>query len=341
MKVLGWDIGGAHLKAALCVGGRITRAWLTPCPLWRDLAALRDAMQDMVREAGAVDLHSLTMTGELADIFPDRDTGVRHLLDTASALLPVAALRIYAHPARFLSVTGARRATLQVASANWSASAAWLARTLGHGLLVDVGSTTTDLIPLSQGRVVARGLTDAQRLACEELVYSGVARTPVMAMAERVPLQGQWLAPMAEVFATAADVYRVLGCLPEGADLLPSADGRGKTRIDSARRLGRMFGIDAREVGDLRDCAHFLAQAQLWRLQCAAMRVLSAIDVPARAPVVGAGVGRFLARELAQRLGRPYGDMERYLPARPAVRALAADCAPAACVALLASQGHG
>lgn len=334
--MLGWDIGGAHIKAALCIGGRITRVWLVPCPLWRDLAGLRSALAAIAMQAGAVRTNALTMTGELADIFVDRAEGVRHLLDAFHTELPEAHVQVYAHPQRLLSSGQACRAVMQVASANWSACAAWLARRVDNALFVDMGSTTTDLVPIEAGCVAARGHTDTQRLAHDELIYTGAARTPVMAMVDRVPYAGQWLAPMAEVFATSADVHRVLGTLPAEADLLPSADGRGKSRLESARRLGRMIGVDVGRAASMTGIASYVAQAQLWHLQRAALRVLSAVTLPSRAPVVGAGVGRFVVQQLALRLGRPYRDMSAYVPARPVARTQAVDCAPAACVALLA-----
>jgi uncharacterized hydantoinase/oxoprolinase family protein len=144
---------------------------------------------------------------------------------------------------------------------------------------------------------------------------------------------------MAELFATSADVYRLTRELPSHADQMPSADGAGKSRVDSARRLARMLGRDLEmaPMSAWEACARFLADAQLWSIQQACERVLSAVVLPARAPIVGAGVGRFLARKLARRLGRPYREFSALLPLRSADSAWAASCAPAAAVALLAS----
>jgi uncharacterized hydantoinase/oxoprolinase family protein len=148
---------------------------------------------------------------------------------------------------------------------------------------------------------------------------------------------------MAEAFATSADVYRLTRELPGDADQMPSADGAGKSRIDSARRLARMLGRDL-EMAPLsawEQCARFLADAQLWSIQQACERVLSGAALPARAPLVGAGVGRFLAQKLARRLGRPYREFSALLPLRTADAAWAASGAPAAAVALLANLPGG
>jgi probable H4MPT-linked C1 transfer pathway protein len=161
-----------------------------------------------------------------------------------------------------------------------------------------------------------------------------------MALADRIPFAGAWVAPMAEYFATTADVYRLTGDLPEGADQLPPADGGGKTVRDSARRLARMVGRDAESapLEAWRRCARYLAELQLWRIRQACERVLSLGIVAPGAPLVGAGVGRFLVRLLAQRLGRRYRDFGGLVdPVRP-IREWVAGCAPAVSVALLAHE---
>ncbi len=338
--VMGWDLGGAHVKAALVSAGRVRSVWQRPCPLWQDLDALPRTVADLTQAADSPAIHAITLTGELVDVFADRSQGVRALLDMLQSVVSARRCLVYAHPARFLAPREALRRPLAVASMNWSATAAWVAQRLPDALLLDVGSTTTDLVPLGAGAVTANGVTDAQRLASEELVYTGVVRTPVMAMAMRVPFEGAWHAPMAEHFATSADIYRLTRELPPGVDQLPSADGAGKSRRESARRLARMLGRDFEMAPMMawEQCARFLADAQLWSLQQACERVLSRGAMPLRAPIVGAGVGRFLAKKLAQRLRRPYRDFSALVPSRGADAHWIASCAPAVAVALLADS---
>ena len=77
-----------------------------------------------------------------------------------------------------------------------------------------------------------------------ELVYTGLVRSFVMAIAERAPFAGRWSPLINENFATMADVHRILGTLPEGADQMATADGRAKTVAASRARLARMVGRD-------------------------------------------------------------------------------------------------
>jgi (4-(4-[2-(gamma-L-glutamylamino)ethyl]phenoxymethyl)furan-2-yl)methanamine synthase len=284
--------------------------------------------------------HGLTMTGELVDLFESRADGVGQLASTAAQCFTDRDLRIYAGPEGFRPAADAARHWRAVASANWHASATLAAASLKQGLFVDVGSTTSDLVPFRDGRVEFAGYSDEERLTSEELVYTGATRTPVMAMADRVPFGGASQLVMAEHFATMADIHRLTGELPADADQQATADGRGKSLGDSARRLARMLGRDAdpTELAPWRQLAWHLSERQSEKLLTAADRVLSLSLLPDDAPVVGAGVGRFLARRLAERLRRPYVDFSALVSGDVQATEWAARCAPAAAVAILAAR---
>lgn len=340
--VVGLDVGGAHLKLArLSAGGALEAVRIAPCALWRGLAELDGALQEVAADMPDDADVAITMTGELVDLWPDRAAGVAALVGALASRFGRRA-QFYAGAHGFLDLSGAAAGWMHVASANWCATAQALAADHGDGLLVDVGSTTSDVVPFADGRVAARGSTDARRMAAEELVYLGVARTPVMALAPRMPFRGTWIAPMAELFATSADVFRLTGELPEGADLHPAADGCDKTDAGSARRLLRMVGADLGDAapGEARALAAWLSGAALNRLCDAAAIVLSAPGAPEAPTVFGAGVGRFLARRLAGRLGLMYRDVGAEWSADPRIAAAAADCAPAVAVARLFAHGR-
>jgi probable H4MPT-linked C1 transfer pathway protein len=340
--VAGWDLGGAHLKVAVAERGRLLEVAQVPCPLWQGLEQLTQSIDQVRPLVETAALHGITMTGELVDLFDNRSQGVARLIETMTQALPGSELRFYAGRSGFLSPREAQARPEEVASANWLASASLAAARMEEALFIDIGSTTTDILPIAAGQVEARGLTDATRLICEELVYTGITRTPVMALADAVPFEGARQRLMAEHFATAADVYRLTGQLPEGSDQHPAADGGAKDETGSARRLARMLGRDLESAGmeAWRRLAGYLAERQLQDIQEAAARVLSRGLIGASAPVLGAGIGRFLAAELAARSKRPYRDFAALVEGDEMVCARAACCAPAAAVALLA-RGNG
>lgn len=338
--IVGWDIGGAHVKAALLDSdGFAIRVVQLPCPLWRGLdqldATISALLTSLPRQAVR---HALTMTGELADIFADRHSGVCQIAALLQEKLG-AAISFYAGNLGFVSGSEVGHHAAAIASANWLASASHLAQVCDQALLIDIGSTTTDLISLAQGSPRYAGTTDAERMQQDELVYSGVVRTPLMALASRVPFAGEWQPLAAEHFATSADVYRLTGELDDADDMAETADGQGKTQADSARRLARMIGRDATDAPHAawQALAHSFRQFHLNQLKSAAMRVYSRQRLTADAPIIGAGVGSFLARELARQLDRQYVAVDHLIQARDeASRRWAAGCLPAYAVARLA-----
>lgn len=339
--MIGWDLGGAHLKAARLDGsGRVLEAVQVPCRLWEGMHHFHSAVDEIEAALGTAPTHAVTMTGEMVDFFPSRGEGVATLVTAITKRLSGSTLRFYAGKRGYLDPAAALREPDAVASANWVATAALVAARQSPALVIDVGSTTTDLIPVLDGQVRAVGQDDAGRLVRGELVYTGVVRTPVMALAERAPFAGEWVPLIAEFFATSADLYRVLERLPEGADQHPAADGGQKTIEASARRLVRMLGrdFDPSLLGACRRLARWLAEAQLRRIEDACNRLWSRELLPDDAPIVAAGVGRFLVRDLAARHGRRCLEFGALVPCAPGVEGRVSDCAPAVAVAWLARE---
>ncbi|MFK8252189.1 hydantoinase/oxoprolinase family protein [Ancylobacter terrae] len=341
---LGWDIGGAHVKlAAFGDDGRLKDVRIAPCPVWQGEHHLSDAIRTLRAAFPAGVPSAVTMTAEVADLWPDRRAGVVGTAAILARELAGAPLALFAGPEGFVTAEQAVAHADAIASANWYATAAVLAHLLPEGLLVDIGSTTTDIVPFSAARVTAGGFTDAERLARNELIYSGAARTAVMALAPEAPFEGRWVPLMAELFATTADIHRLTGELPADADLHPTADGGPKTVEASARRLLRMVGQDFRpdRLPKAVALARHLADAQAHRLMRAIDCVASAQETPQPALLVGAGVGRFIARRLAAGREIPYLDLAEVLTDDPALAGPAADCAPAVAVGLLSAALAG
>ena len=314
--VIGWDVGGAHVKACLLQHGEVVDVAQWACPLWQgmdQLATVLDAAGARWPGLGAAQ-HAVTMTGEMVDLFANREDGVRRIaealvqslvqsLGTPSAAAdpaPPGAVAFYAGDAGWCSAAEVGTHWEAIASANWLATARHAAQHFAEGVLVDIGSTTTDIIAFQNGRVLTRSRTDAQRLAGGELVYHGVVRTPLCAVAQQVDWRGRPHNVMIEFFATAADVYRATGELNPAHDLYPSADNAPKHLPATHQRLARMVGLDERD-GTADD---WLAFARSWRtaqvavLSGALRRVIAAHGLGPQAVVVSAGCGDFLVRDV-------------------------------------------
>ena len=319
--------------------GRVLAVAQVPCALWQGVEALDESLAALPDWARQTALHAVTMTGELCDAFEARREGVAALSRWARARLrgPVT---VYAGPRGFIEPERAEDSASEIASANWHATAQLVGRHLPNALVVDIGSTTSDLIPVLAGHPRAMGYSDAERLCTGELVYSGAVRTPLMALGPELSFRGRVTGLMAEHFATTADVYRRLGLLPSEADQQEAADGRGKSLSETETRLARMIGCDRSDAtsAEWRELAAAFAEAQLDRLTRAAQSVTAKASLPPHAPVVGCGVGRFIAADLARRLGRPVRDLAEVIGGS-ADDVWISYCAPAVAVALLVSNG--
>ncbi len=340
-SIVGWDIGGAHLKASVVSPqGAVLDAVQLTCEIWRGTDRLHRAAKEILSGVDPGARHVVTMTAELADIFPDRASGVAEIVAVMHALLPEEALRVYGGRHGFIAPKALEGRVDQIASANWLGAASFVARQVCEALFVDIGSTTTDLVSILGGAVATTSVTDADRLVRDELVYTGVVRTPVCALVNRVPFRGSWQSVAAEVFATTGDCYRLLDSLSVEDDHAGTADGRGKSPAESARRLARMLGRDAREeeLAEWRQLASHIARTQLQGIQDAADTVVSRAGLAADAPVVGAGAGRFLAARMAGQMQRPFLDVVDLVEVPAALRDRAAVCFPSLAIALLAQQ---
>ncbi|CAN5911111.1 hydantoinase/oxoprolinase family protein [soil metagenome] len=305
---LGLDIGGANIKAAHTSG----LAHILPFELWKR----PDDLPRMLAQLGAIfpaaDRVAVTLTAELCDCFATRAEGVRAVLGAVEEAFPDRPLAVWGTDEQFHSLAEALDRPELPAAANWLALATLAARLLpnGPGLLIDIGSTTTDIIPLRGGHPAARGRTDFQRLQTGELVYAGARRTPVMALASELPIHGVPTGLSAELFASTLDVYLTLGAIPADPSDLSTADGRPATIESAQGRLARMVGADRDNFSeqDAFSLAEAADEALMLRLANAADRACSeTIGRPSGAVVCGSG--EFLARRLAERVIEPGGSI--------------------------------
>jgi len=244
MHLLGLDIGGANIKLFHSAGHAIC----IPFPMWLRPASLADVLVKALSDLPRCDVWGVTMTGELADVFEDRAEGVRSIVQqtmSAAQQEKVEAVGFYASPGTLLKAADAIEATESVASANWHALSYWATTWITElSLLIDIGSTTADLIPISPGHVATPSRTDHDRLRRNELVYLGIGRTPVCSLVDTLPFNGAEIPVMRELFATTDDCALLLGWTAEAIDDVDTSDGRPRTRSAAANRLARMIGLD-------------------------------------------------------------------------------------------------
>jgi hypothetical protein len=339
VRAIGWDVGGVNTKVAHVDAGRIVSVRGRPFELQRAPDRLVSLLRDLASEAGCPEgpgaaAHAVTMTAELSQMFRTKREGVAFVLDALQAAFPSAEIGVFAVDGRFLAPAEARTAPLVVAAANWSATAHLVALDHPEALLIDTGTTTTDIIPISGGLVVARGRTDPERLASGELVYTGALRTPAEAIASEIPWRGETIGVSAEGFALAGDVHVWRGDLAPDDYTVPTPDGRPATKEFSGERLARVICAD-REMLDeaaISEIAEALAGAQVGRIAAAIQRVIA--RHPSLDTAVVTGLGAFLGEAAARAVGL------KVVPLASELGDAAARFAPAAAAALLLARAR-
>jgi probable H4MPT-linked C1 transfer pathway protein len=294
--VIGIDVGGANLKVVTGNGADIHY-----CPLWQE-SPITDVLSPYSGTSAAV-----VMSGELADGFSNKTEGIRFIVDAVRAALPDAVF--YGTDGRFHP--GADRS---LAAANWLASADWLRELFPNGILVDIGSTTTDIIPLEPFDTL-KGLSDLDRLQRGMLVYTGLLRAPVASLLRSVILAGTPTLVSNELFAVSADVHLVLGHIRPDEYAVPTPDGADVSIPASLQRLSRVVCSDLEEIGQ--EGAYAVAE-RFWQEQCSLISSqIERLDPLHEKEIIFAGVGaRVLAGSLEGcLLADRIGEMADALPA--------------------------
>jgi hypothetical protein len=309
--MIGLDIGGANLKAWHSSRLAIHESFA----LWKSPELLSSRLRGLLDSMPPAERVLVTMTGELADCYTTKREGVtaicQAVVEASGSWSPVAQVEFWQTTGGFVDQARAVAEPLLTAASNWHALASMTGVLFPHDdlLLVDIGSTTTDLIPVNRGRVAAVGRTDLTRLAAGELVYTGVRRTSLCAVLPvfegELAAWGRVSIPVSsELFATSQDVHLLLGHLEEDASFCETADGRPATKAFAAARIARQWCSDDLELtpADVRSLAQAAAASQRSQITQAAGRVLIREGGSSRKLVL-AGEGEFVGREVARELG--------------------------------------
>lgn len=302
MNWLGMDIGGANVKVA----DAGTFALIRSFALWRHPERLIQKLREILATCPPFTHLAVTMTGELADCFDSKQMGIECILNAVARSAEGKHQRVYLSDGRLVSPIVARQCPQLAAASNWHALASYCGRFLesGVGLLIDVGSTTTDVIPFDDRSPRSAGVTDTQRLRRHELVYTGVERSPVCAIVNRLPYRGEVSRVAQELFATTHDVYLLLGQLPEELRCTSTADGRPATKACARARLGRIICADATEVNH-RDAVRLAEAVAQQQRESIAEAISDCCRALSESPsiIVISGKGEFLARQAVQAAG--------------------------------------
>jgi (4-(4-[2-(gamma-L-glutamylamino)ethyl]phenoxymethyl)furan-2-yl)methanamine synthase len=344
VTALGFDIGGANTKAVLlhAENGKVAdvKVAVEYFPVWKNPDKLTSVLLTLKeRLAAEPDVVGVTMTAELSDAYQTKREGVERILGCVKEAFPNLLISVLNTDAQMVTTESAKDNPLSVAAANWAATGWLVAQHLRDAVVVDVGSTSTSIIPIASGKVAAKGKTDLDKLMCGELVYTGSLRTNIAAIVQSIPIHGSVSGVSSELFAQSGDIHLILGNISEADYNSETADGRGKTVPEAYARISRVVCADTDMLTgqELFEMAQYIYAQQIKQVAAGLSRVYEYTKTLASTvPVVVAGLGRsFLARKAAMEVGvDAIVDMDQLLPKQAVI------ATPTVGVALMAANSY-
>jgi probable H4MPT-linked C1 transfer pathway protein len=315
VKVMGLDIGGANTKTVFLRTRNNhveeLRTKIKYFPIWKNPEELDNILLKLKEEISGkekLDGVGLTMTAELADAYQTKRQGVNKILISAVKAFNGSPVFVLNVDATLIPIKDALLKPLSVAAANWVATGWLVAQLIKTCIVVDVGSTTTSIIPIINGKIAATGKNDLEKLIAGELVYSGSLRTNVAAVVKSVPIRGKTARVSSEFFSLSGDVHLILNNISEEEYTTETADSRGKTRREALARLARLVCADIEMLTEeeIIEIAEYVYKEQVEQITEGLSQVYSRIRPLANTdiPVVVTGLGKdFLAKPAAESLG--------------------------------------
>lgn len=249
MKVAGFDIGGANTDLAIVEfenqeikNIEVDFAYL---PMWSNNDDLSDVLIELVEKicpVDEIDAVGISMTAELVDAYDTKKDGVLDIVEKCE--------KTFNCPIGYIGLDGIltkeeiESNPLNAAAANWIATCEIATLISDNCIFIDTGSTTTDIIPIKNGKQCAVGNSDFERLSTGELVYTGTLRTNLASFVNKIPFKGKEYKVASELFAQTADIYMVLDLIDEEDYVCDTFDGEGKSKLDCMKRIARLLCAD-------------------------------------------------------------------------------------------------
>lgn len=248
------------------------------------------------------------MTAELSDAFRNKKEGVHFILDSARQSFKDEFDSVLNVRSELISVKKAKANPIEVAGANWVATGWLISQKIKNCIIIDVGSTSTSIIPIKNGKISNKGNTDFEKLMVGELVYTGLIRTNIAAIVQRIPIRKSEVTVSSEFFSQSGDVHLILGNVDKKNYVADTPDNRGKNRIDAMQRLAKVIcgDLDIINQSEIQTMAEYIYKKQIKQISDALKKVYLNLKEKnnQEIPIVVTGIGKvILAKKAAQLLG--------------------------------------
>lgn len=325
MRIAGFDIGGANTDLAIVDFEKRNKIIDISCdfkylPMWSNNDDLGNTLFELIQnisDIDSIDGIGISMTAELVDAYETKKEGVLDIAnkskeifnENSSKNIPIA----FIGTKKVLSLEELKSNSFDVAAANWIATAQVAAQISPNCIFIDTGSTTTDIIPIKNGKECAKGRSDFERLKTKELVYTGTLRTNLASFLDSISFKGEEYNVASELFAITADVYNVLNKINLDDYVCDTCDGAGKSKEESARRISRVLcaDLDILSFDDIVDISKNIHQSQVDQIAKSLKEVVNRENLDL---VVTTGLGKdILAKKAAESLNLEVKSMSELL----------------------------
>jgi len=314
--ILGFDIGGANIKVVKLKFVRnkreieVLREYF---PLWlKGRNDLENKLQELRSKLLPDEDNYIIitcMTAELCDIYDDKSDGVLHVVNSVENVFYDSKGNYYVNVhGKLITYDDVVNNPLQIAAANWAASVWLIERLCKNCILIDIGSTTTTIIPVINGKAHILGFNDPDKIKYGEILYIGTLRTNIVEFIDKVPYKGFLIDICRERFSTIADVHLILGNISENEYTTETADGKGKSFEECIRRLCRIVcsSTELMNIYEVIELARYIYEVQLFKLTQVVYQIRSRIASMGINPdefiLVSAGIGEFIVKEIGRRI---------------------------------------
>ncbi|MFX0116505.1 MAG: hydantoinase/oxoprolinase family protein [Candidatus Hodarchaeota archaeon] len=335
----GMDIGGANTKYVVLkqdFGGELSTVDSNSFffPFWEKKTEfpvfIRKLVHSIEKKYKKTEF-GITITAELSDAFETKIEGIEFIVKAISKAT-TRTPHIYATTGEFLTPASAISNWLKTAASNWHATATIVSHYFPDALLIDIGSTTTDLIRIYQGKPCPQGFTDTERLQTGELIFVGILRTNLATLSNELLIDGVTTQTSTEFFACTGDLMRALGRINPQEYSIPTPDGKSTSLRHC---LGRIAKVVCGDINTLNEDQIIDLAKQL--LLCIQQRIQWGLDCQSRRKIpwppktcVLAGMGwRILGIDIAKALDSQIAYLSDI------IGEMEAEIAPAFSVALL------
>ncbi|HIP15598.1 MAG TPA: hypothetical protein EYG87_02165 [Methanothermococcus okinawensis] len=245
--MLGIDIGGANTKITE-LEEKYYKIHHIYFPMWKKHKKLTELLR--VYNSGNVEKVGIVMTAELVDAYRSKREGVEDILNSVERAFPDKDIYVFDVDGNFLEIDVAKKKYIKVSASNWTATAYFVIKDIcDNCILVDMGSTTTDIIPIKDGEILAEE-TDLKRLMNNQLVYVGALRTPLSFLTNTVVFRGFKTNVSSEYFSITGDVNLILNKINPEDYTCDTPDGVPVDRKSCMRRVARVLCSDLEEINE-------------------------------------------------------------------------------------------